>query len=70
MVLLEYLCPLDDLPALVQKETIIPVTKSSVAKKKGRGKYRHFTPKEKVNIGRYASKHGVSNAVKHFKEKA
>ena len=39
MALLKYLCPLDDLPVLVQKETIVPVTESSVAKKKENGKY-------------------------------
>ena len=67
MVLLKYLCPLHDLPApaAVQEETVVPVAES---KKKQRGKYQHFAPEEEVTIGRYASKHRVTNTVKHFKE--
>ena len=63
MALLNYFCSLVDLPASVQKETIVPV-ESSIATKKERGKYQHFTPEEKATTGTYASKHGVANAVK------
>ena len=52
-------------PVTVQEETV----PTAELQKKQRGKYQHFSPKEKVTIGRYASEHGVANAVKHFKEK-
>ena len=62
----EYLHPLDDLPATVQEETIAP----SSAKKRKRGKYQHFTPEDKATIGKYTSKHGVTSTVKCLKEKS
>ena len=56
-----------DLPAPVTVHEE-PVAAGELQKKQ-RGKYQHFSPKEKATIGRYASEHGVANAVKHFKEK-
>lgn len=37
--------------------------------KKPRGSYMKVSPEDKATIGRYASEHGVTKAVKHFKEK-
>ena len=36
---------------------------------KQRGSYLKFTPKEKAEIAKYASEHGIARACKHFKEK-
>ena len=65
--MLKYVCLLRDLPApvAVQEETV----PAAELQKKQRGKYQHFCSKEKVTIGWYASEHGVSNVVKHFKER-
>ena len=67
IAMLKYVRLLCDLPApvTVQEETV----PAAELQKKQRGKYQHFSPKEKATIGRYASEHGVANTVKHFKEK-
>ena len=66
VLVIYYKCPLDDLPTLVQEETIAP----SSAKKRKKRKHQHFTPEDKATITRYTSEHGVASTAKRFKEKS
>ena len=52
MAMLKYVFLLHDLPApvTVQEETV----PAAELQKKQKGKYQHFSPKEKATIGRYA----------------
>ena len=56
----------------VPAKTIAEVNKQvSDVKRQGlkRGEYSKHSPADKAVIGRYASEHGVSKAIRHFKER-
>lgn len=59
----------DDIHGASSNPGSTPCSKDT-AKKKPRGAYMKLAPEEKATIGRYASEHGVSKAVKHFKDKS
>ena len=77
MALLKYLVPKDGLPdpkgSLSQS---IPsraiaaandeVTKATSGAMNKRGPYRRYSPEERMEIGRYASDHGISVAARYF----
>ena len=36
--------------------------------KRKRGQYKHYTPEERLKIGKYGSLHGTAAAVRHFNQ--
>ena len=73
MALFKYLRRVDELPIESMKHTITDseIVKNTEKKPEGkkRGEYNKLSQKDKAMIGRYASEHGVTKAVKHYSEK-
>ena len=77
MALYKYFKKVDSLPdpcgplsLKVPSKTVIETNKQvrqAVSKK--RGEYNKYSAKDKADIGKYASEHGVAKAVRHFKDK-
>ena len=76
MALLRYLNPKDGLPdpkgslsqsvpsrAIAAANEEVTRARSGVKK---RGPYRRYTPEERMEIGRYASNHGITAAARYF----
>ena len=66
MALLRYLRPVTPKPQQEATELSAPASNRSTAtpSRKTRGEYTRLTPREKAEIGQYASDHGVPHAVK------
>ena len=47
----------------------LPQLSPATKEPKKRGEYQKFSPKEKAEIGKYASEHGVTKTIKHFQKK-
>ena len=49
------------------KEELKTAVESKTSKSEGRGQYKKVTPEDKFKVAEYASKNGVSAAIRHFK---
>ena len=70
MALLKYFRRIDE-PKDKEEDCDMKLPQLSPATKepKKRGEYQKFSPKEKAEIGKYASEHGVTKTIKHFQKK-
>ena len=81
MALFKYLRPVEatstsssPLSSLVPQTTVDEINKQvtgsrSTVRKRKRGEYSKYSENDKALIAKYASEHGVSKALKHFREK-